>query len=60
VHKSFKPIDRVLLGPGPANVHPKVLEALSKPTLGHLDPQFIELMDEIKSLLQYTFKTESE
>jgi alanine-glyoxylate transaminase/serine-glyoxylate transaminase/serine-pyruvate transaminase len=48
------------MGPGPANVHPKVLEALSKPTLGHLDPQFIELMDEIKSLLKYTFKTESE
>jgi alanine-glyoxylate transaminase/serine-glyoxylate transaminase/serine-pyruvate transaminase len=60
VHNSFKPIDRVLMGPGPANVHPKVLEALSKPTLGHLDPQFIELMDEIKSLLKYTFKTESE
>ncbi|MCU0591255.1 MAG: alanine--glyoxylate aminotransferase family protein, partial [Desulfobacterales bacterium] len=55
-----KPIDRVLMGPGPANVHPKVLEALSKPTLGHLDPQFIELMDEIKSLLKYTFKTESD
>src|SRR3989339_841663 len=56
---SFKPINRILLGPGPANVHPKVLEALSKPTLGHLDPQFIELMEEIKSLLRYTFKTES-
>jgi alanine-glyoxylate transaminase / serine-glyoxylate transaminase / serine-pyruvate transaminase len=60
MHKSFKPINRILMGPGPANVHPKVLEALSKSTLGHLDPQFIELMDEIKLLLRYTFKTESE
>jgi alanine-glyoxylate transaminase / serine-glyoxylate transaminase / serine-pyruvate transaminase len=57
---TFKPRTRMLMGPGPANVHPKVLEALSKPTLGHLDPQFIELMDEIKSLLKYTFKTDSE
>jgi alanine-glyoxylate transaminase/serine-glyoxylate transaminase/serine-pyruvate transaminase len=50
----------MLMGPGPSNVHPKVLEAVSKPTLGHLDPQFIELMDEIKSLLKYTFRTESD
>jgi len=57
MYNSFKPINRILLGPGPANVHPKVLEALSKPTLGHLDPQFLELMEEIKSLLRYAFKT---
>lgn len=48
------------MGPGPSNVNPKVLEALSQATLGHLDPQFIGLMDEIKSLLKYTFKTESD
>ena len=58
--KSFIPINRVLMGPGPSNVHPKVLQALSKPALGHLDPQFIGLMDEIKELLKYTFKTENE
>jgi alanine-glyoxylate transaminase/serine-glyoxylate transaminase/serine-pyruvate transaminase len=57
-HNSFKPEKRILMGPGPSNVNPKVLEALSQATLGHLDPQFIELMDEIKSLLKYTFKTE--
>lgn len=56
---SFKPINRILMGPGPANVHPKVLEALSKSTLGHLDPQFIELMEDIKFLLRYIFKTEN-
>lgn len=59
-HNSFKPFNRILMGPGPSNVNPKVLEALSQATLGHLDPQFIGLMDEIKSLLQYTFKTEND
>lgn len=58
--KSFRPRNRILMGPGPSNVHPKVLEALSRAPLGHLDPQFIELMDEIKSLLQYTFQTKSD
>ncbi|MCX7876431.1 MAG: alanine--glyoxylate aminotransferase family protein [Melioribacteraceae bacterium] len=58
--ESFKPINRFLMGPGPANVHPKVLEALSKPTLGHLDPQFLQLMEELKNLLRYVFKTKNE
>lgn len=57
---SFVPPSRILLGPGPSNVHPRVLEALAKPTIGHLDPKFIDLMDEIKSLLKYSFKTENE
>jgi alanine-glyoxylate transaminase/serine-glyoxylate transaminase/serine-pyruvate transaminase len=57
---TFMPINRILMGPGPSNVHPKVLKALSKPALGHLDPQFIELMDEIKDILRYTFKTEND
>ncbi|MEW6509019.1 MAG: alanine--glyoxylate aminotransferase family protein [Bacteroidota bacterium] len=60
MNRTFFPMNRVLLGPGPSNVHPKVLQALSKPALGHLDPQFIGLMDEIKVLLKYTFKTENE
>lgn len=59
-HNSFKPYNRILMGPGPSNVNPKVLDALSRAPLGHLDPQFIELMDEIKFLLKYTFKTESD
>ena len=57
---SFKPFDRLLMGPGPSNVHPRVLKAMSRPTIGHLDPQFIDLMDEIKSLLRYAFQTENE
>lgn len=57
---SFVPPNRILLGPGPSNVHPRVLEALAKPTIGHLDPKFIDLMDEIKLLLKYSLKTENE
>ncbi len=57
---SFTPYNRILMGPGPSNVNPKVLQALSKPALGHLDPQFIGLMDEIKDLLKYTFKTKND
>ena len=57
---SFHPPVRTLLGPGPSDVNPRILEALSRPTIGHLDPEFIRLMDEIKSLLQYAFKTKNE
>lgn len=48
------------MGPGPSDLHPQVREALSRPLVGHLDPQCIELMDEIKILLQYAFKTQNE
>ncbi|MCL4278669.1 MAG: hypothetical protein KJZ60_03140, partial [Ignavibacteriaceae bacterium] len=57
---SFTPPDRILLGPGPSNVHPRVLEAMSRNTIGHLDPKFIELMDEIKQLLKYSFQTKND
>ena len=58
--KSFHPPFRTLMGPGPSDVNPRILEALSRPTIGHLDPAFIQMMDEIKQLLQYAFKTENE
>lgn len=57
---SFKPPRRTLMGPGPSDVSPRVLNALSQPTLGHLDPLFIGMMDEVKALLQYAFQTENE
>lgn len=47
------------MGPGPTMVHPRVLAAASRPTIGHLDPAFVGLMDEIKSLLKYAFKTDN-
>jgi len=56
---SFHPPARTLMGPGPSDVNPRILEALSRPTIGHLDPAFIELMNEIKALLQATFRTKN-
>ncbi|MCW8964883.1 MAG: alanine--glyoxylate aminotransferase family protein [Gammaproteobacteria bacterium] len=54
---SFNPPVRVLMGPGPSDVHPRILEAMSRPTIGHLDPEFIRMMDEVKTMLQYAFQT---
>jgi alanine-glyoxylate transaminase/serine-glyoxylate transaminase/serine-pyruvate transaminase len=53
--QSFQPPRRVLMGPGPSDVSPRVLQALARPTIGHLDPQFQALMEEIKSALQRLF-----
>ncbi len=47
------------MGPGPSDVPPRVLEALARPTIGHLDPAFIGMMDEVKALLQHAFRTEN-
>lgn len=57
--KSFIPPKRTLMGPGPSDVSPRVLEAMGRQTIGHLDPAFQTLMDEIKGLLRYAFKTEN-
>lgn len=56
---SFIPPHRTLMGPGPSDVHPRILEALGRPTIGHLDPAFVGMMDEVKSLLQYAFQTQN-
>ena len=56
---AFHPPARTLMGPGPSPVHPDVLAALARPTLGHLDPAFVGLMDEVRALLQATFQTEN-
>jgi alanine-glyoxylate transaminase/serine-glyoxylate transaminase/serine-pyruvate transaminase len=57
---SFHPPVRTLMGPGPSDVNPRILEAISRPTIGHLDPAFIGMMDELKGLLQFAFKTTNE
>jgi alanine-glyoxylate transaminase/serine-glyoxylate transaminase/serine-pyruvate transaminase len=57
--KPFTPPNRILLGPGPSDVNPRVLAAMARPTIGHLDPEFIRLMDQIKELLQITFQTKN-
>ena len=50
---------RLLLGPGPSNVHPRVLEALSQPLVGHLDPAFLALLDEVQAALRRLFGTDN-
>lgn len=57
---AFEPPKRILMGPGPSDVYPQVLAAQAKPTIGHLDPLFIAMMDELKQLLQYAFQTRNE
>jgi alanine-glyoxylate transaminase/serine-glyoxylate transaminase/serine-pyruvate transaminase len=53
--QSFQPPRRILMGPGPSDVSPRVLAASARPTIGHLDPAFQELMEEIKAALQRLF-----
>lgn len=57
MHQSFTPPLRRLMGPGPTMVHSRVLAASARPTIGHLDPAFVDLMDETKTLLRYAFQT---
>ncbi len=57
---SFHAPQRVLLGPGPSNINPRVLAAMSLPVIGHLDPVFVEMMEELKTLLRYTFQTDNQ
>ena len=57
---SFYPPVRTLMGPGPSDVSPRVLSAMARPTIGHLDPEFIRMMDEVKVMLKNLFKTENE
>ena len=57
--KSFLPPQRTLMGPGPSDVPQRILDAMQRPTIGHLDPAFQDMMEEIKSLLRYAFQTEN-
>ena len=58
--QSFHPPVRTLMGPGPSDVNPRILEAMSRPTIGHLDPEFVNMMDQMKELLRYAFQTSNE
>ena len=48
------------MGPGPSDVHPRVTSAMARPCIGHLDPAFVGMMDEVKSMLQYAFQTQNQ
>src|SRR5690242_19413043 len=54
---SFHPPQRTLLGPGPTEIHPRVLTTMSQPAIGYLDPVFVEMMEELKGLLRYVYQT---
>ena len=54
------PPDRTLMGPGPSDVHPRVRRAMTTPLVGHLDPAYLEIMDEVQELLRYVFRTDNE
>lgn len=56
----FHPPVRTLMGPGPSDVNPRILEAMSRPTIGHLDPVFVGMMEQMKELLRYAFQTSNE
>ena len=60
IPNSFTPPERHLMGPGPSDVAPAVLAALAKPLIGHLDPAFVTLMDELKAMLREVFATQNE
>ncbi len=56
---ALKPPNRILMGPGPSNIPYRVYRALSAPIIGHLDPDFMKIMDEISEMLRMVFKTKN-
>src|SRR5258705_7989103 len=60
IPSAFQPPKRLLMGPGPSDVAPSVLKAMSAPLLGHLDPVFVKMMDEIKVMLREVFQTKND
>ena len=60
MYTDLNPNARILLGPGPSMAHPRVLKAMATPLVGHLDPQFLEIMNEVQELLRFVFQTENQ
>ena len=58
-YQHLNPPLRILLGPGPSNVHPRVQQAMAAPMVGHLDPYFVKIMDDTVDLLRYLFRTQN-
>jgi alanine-glyoxylate transaminase / serine-glyoxylate transaminase / serine-pyruvate transaminase len=57
--EAVNPPRRILMGPGPSDIHPRVLATLAAPTVGHLDPYFLRVMDELQGMLRQVFRTEN-
>jgi len=60
MYTDLNPGKRVLMGPGPSDVHPRVLKAMSTPLVGHLDPDFLTIMNETREMLKEVFRTKNE
>lgn len=58
-YQELKPPQRILLGPGPSNIHPRVQQAMLAPVLGHMDPYFYTIMEDNMKLLRYLFQTQN-
>ena len=59
MNQPLQPPVRVLMGPGPSDIHPRVLEAIGKNTVGHLDPYYLEVMDGLQTMLRSLMKTDN-
>jgi len=59
MYKELSTSNRILMGPGPSDAHPSVLKAMATPLIGHLDPEFVTIMDEVKAMVQQTFITKN-
>ena len=59
IYKELNPSERILMGPGPSNVDPRVLKAMATPLIGHLDPEFLEIMNETMEMLRQLFQTKN-
>ena len=59
ISPALNPPSRILMGPGPSDIHPRVLQAIGKPTVGHLDPYYLDLMDHLQQMLRRLFVTEN-
>ncbi|GGX10979.1 pyridoxal-phosphate-dependent aminotransferase family protein [Aquimarina muelleri] len=59
MYSELKTSTRILMGPGPSDAHPRVLKAMATPLIGHLDPEFVTIMDEVKTMVQETFITKN-
>ncbi|MEA2014968.1 MAG: alanine--glyoxylate aminotransferase family protein, partial [Thermodesulfobacteriota bacterium] len=57
--RDIDPGERLLMGPGPSDVPPRILQAMAAPCIGHLDPYFLSIMDETQRLLRFLFQTEN-
>lgn len=60
VPAAVNPPRRLLMGPGPSEIPPRVLAALAAPTVGHLDPYFLQVMDELQAMLRQVFRTQNQ